>query len=78
LQAMRVLAALLVLANALAAIASGEQASTKRLSEGGGRKAWVHPKTPWVPLQRPEAFGTRTTPLTEEEFAQRQAALKRQ
>jgi hypothetical protein len=54
---------------------------------------WVHPKTPWgdpdlqgmwpsgdmtgVPLQRPEAFGTRTT-LTDEEFAQRQTALKRQ
>jgi hypothetical protein len=30
-----------------------------------------------VPLQRPESFGTRTS-LTDEEFAQRQSALKRQ
>jgi len=54
-------------------------------------QSWTPPKTPWgdpdlqgmwpgnmgVPMQRPEALGTRTT-LTDEEFAQRQAQAKRQ
>src|SRR5579862_3237910 len=54
-------------------------------------KPWTPPKTPWgdpdlqgmwpgnmgVPMQRPEALGTRAT-LTDEEFAQKEAQAKRQ
>ena len=54
-------------------------------------KTWTPPKTPWgdpdlqgmwpgnmgVPMQRPEALGTRAT-LTDAEFAQKEAQAKRQ
>src|SRR5580692_7632174 len=57
----------------------------------GQTKSWTPPKTPWgdpdlqgmwpgnmgVPMQRPEALGTRAT-LTDAEFAQKEAQAKRQ
>jgi hypothetical protein len=58
---------------------------------GQTAKSWTQPKTPWgdpdlqgmwpgnmgVPLQRPEALGTRTT-LTDAEFAQKEAQARKQ
>ena len=60
-------------------------------SSGQALNKWTQPKTPWgdpdlqgmwpgnmgVPLQRPEALGTRTT-LTDEEFAKKEAQAKKQ
>ena len=59
---------------------------------GATKTAWIHPMTPWgdpdlqgmwpsgqmtgVPLERPERFGERAI-LTDEEFAAREAQLKR-
>lgn len=81
------------LAAVAACAVAGVSAGQTRETASQRKTTWVQLKTPWgdpdlqgmwptgdmtgVPLQRPPQFGTRAL-LTDEEFAQRQEALKRQ
>jgi hypothetical protein len=77
---------------ALAAPAIGGARVTAGRPESDATKGWMLPRTPWgdpdlqgmwpsgrmtgVPFERPERFGERTL-LTDDEFAQREAQIKR-
>jgi hypothetical protein len=72
---------------AAAALAPGDASAQRRADDASRAQQWTAPKTPWgepdlqglwpsgdwrrVPLQRPEALGTRNL-LTAEEFAERE------
>ena len=75
---------------ALVALAALPAVGQQPVKTKTAAKTWTPPKTPWgdpdlqgvwpgnmgVPMQRAKAMGTRTE-LTDEEFAQREAAAKR-